>query len=65
MDSDDRQKAKDNLNQHYDWPCVYKFKFIVPTVPNREKELMGMFSVDVEVTFPQVGIFFVFEYHLI
>ena len=49
MDSDDIQKAKDNLNQHYDWPCVYKFKFIVPTVPNREKELMGMFSVDVEV----------------
>ena len=49
MDSDDIQKAKDNLNQHYDWPCVYTFKFILPTVPNREKELISMFSVDVDV----------------
>jgi hypothetical protein len=49
MDSGDIQKAKDNLNQHYDWPCVYVFKFIMPTVPNREKELISMFSVDVEV----------------
>jgi hypothetical protein len=49
MDSGDIQKAKDNLNQHYDWPCVYVFKFIMPTVPNREKELISMFSIDVEV----------------
>ena len=49
MDKDDIQKAKDSLNQHYDWPCVYRFKFILPTLPNREKELIDLFSVDVEV----------------
>jgi uncharacterized protein len=49
MDKDETQKAKDSLNHHYDWPCVYGFKFIMPTVPNREKELITMFSVDVEV----------------
>ena len=49
MNSDDIQKAKDNLNQHYDWPYVYVFKFIMPTIPNREKELISMFSVDVDV----------------
>ena len=49
MNSDDIQKAKDNLNQHYDWPCVYVFKLIMPTIPNREKELISMFSVDVDV----------------
>ena len=49
MDKDDIQKAKDSLNQHYDWPCVYQFKFILPTLPNREKELIDLFSVDVEV----------------
>ena len=49
MDKDETQKAKDSLNLHYDWPCVYGFKFIMPTVPNREKELIAMFSADVEV----------------
>jgi len=49
VDKDDIQKAKDSLNQHYDWPCVYRFKFILPTLPNREKELIDLFSVDVEV----------------
>jgi uncharacterized protein len=49
MDKDETQKAKDSLNLHYDWPCVYGFKFIMPTVPNREKELIAMFSVDVDV----------------
>ena len=37
MDKDETQKAKDSLNLHYVWPCVYGFKFIMPTVPNREK----------------------------
>ena len=49
MDKNETQKAKDSLNQHYDWPCVYGFKFIMPTVPNREKQLIAMFSVDVDV----------------
>ena len=49
MDADNIQKAKDSLNQHYDWPCVYGFKFIMPTVPNRQEELIAIFSVDVEV----------------
>ena len=43
------QEIRDSLDRSHDWPCVYGFKFIMPTVPNREKELIAIFSVDVEV----------------
>ncbi len=43
------QEIKDSLDRSHDWPCVYGFKFIMPTVPNRQEELIAIFSVDVEV----------------
>ena len=50
MEDENRlQEIRDSLDRSHDWPCVYGFKFIMPTVPNREKELIAMFSVDVEV----------------
>jgi len=30
MDEDRRQSFKESLDQHYSWPALYTFKFIVP-----------------------------------
>jgi len=48
---EDRQKKfKDSLDEVYDWPSVYVFKFIMPTVPNRRGELLSLFSENVELS---------------
>lgn len=50
MDDENRiQELKDSLDRSHDWPCVYVFKFIMPTSPNSHQELIGLFSVDVEI----------------
>lgn len=50
MDEDHIRKIKDSLDQYHDWPCVYIFKFIMPTVPNKRDELMRLFSEDIEIS---------------
>ena len=50
MEEDDRlKKIKESLDEVYDWPSVYVFKFILPTVPNKEEELLSCFSEEVDV----------------
>jgi len=43
------KKIRESLDHHYDWPSVYVFKFILPTIPNKQDELLNCFSKEVDV----------------
>lgn len=47
MDPGSESTFKHRLDQYYDWPCAYLFKFIAP----QEKlgELVGLFADEIEV----------------
>ncbi|MDA0729468.1 MAG: DUF493 family protein [Bacteroidetes bacterium] len=44
--SDDtrREQLRRQLNETHEWPCVFKFKFIVPTKPENEAALRAIFG---------------------
>ncbi len=44
----DFESLRQRLDEHYDWPAVYTFKFIVPRASS--KELLSLFESDTGVS---------------
>ena len=50
MDENHINNLKDSLDRTHEWPSVYVFKFIMPTVPDNREVLLSFFTVDVEIS---------------
>ena len=44
QDDKKRQQLRQQLNDTHTWPCVFKFKFIVPAQPENEASLRAIFG---------------------
>lgn len=48
MDEERLDKIKSSLDDVYDWPSLYMFKFIVPTISGKYESLMELFPKEVD-----------------
>lgn len=44
QDDEKREQLRQQLNDTHTWPCVFKFKFIVPAKPENEASLRAIFG---------------------
>lgn len=44
QDDEKREELRQQLNDTHTWPCVFKFKFIVPAKPENEASLRAIFG---------------------
>ena len=44
QDDAKREQLRQQLNDTHTWPCVFKFKFIVPSKPENEAALRAIFG---------------------
>lgn len=44
QDEAKREQLRKQLNETHTWPCVFKFKFIVPAKPENEAALRAIFG---------------------
>ena len=44
QDDEKREQLRQQLNDTHTWPCVFKFKFIVPAMPENEASLRAIFG---------------------
>lgn len=50
MEEERINKIKISLEQVHQWPSVYIFKFIIPTLSESKEELLNIFPENVEIT---------------
>jgi len=48
MDYSEEEKFKELLNNEYDWPARYTFKFIVPS--GKEQKVKELFKKEIEIS---------------
>ena len=48
MDQERLEKIKASLDEVYQWPSLYMFKFIVPTISGKYESLMELFPKEVD-----------------
>lgn len=53
MNDEQKERIRQSLNHVHEWPGVYMFKFIVPTVSGAFEELTRVFPDDIDLVTKQ------------
>ena len=49
MDAERKEKIRQSLNHVHDWPSLYMFKFIVPTISDKFEALTKVFPGEIDL----------------